>query len=120
MRERVCGSDSVEVADSLLSLAGAENPNVTYDVPITQRMRALKIYETQLGRNHWKTAQALHWVAWLIFMKGGNKKGNEELKQYITRASALTRTLYGLDHPKTQKVLQDAISFGYPYSKEEK
>jgi CHAT domain-containing protein len=100
-RERLLGSEHLDVAAAIDSLAGIYTDRGEYGKAEPLCRRALDIHEKALGKDHPNTALSLNNLAALYYYQG--KYG--EAEPLYLRALAIRERTLGNDHPNTAESL---------------
>lgn len=107
VRERLLGTDHLDVAASLAGLSAATRLSGDLDEADRLGLQALAIRQERLGPGHVATASALHNLA-LIRQE---QKLPDEARTYFAFAAQVRDKILGASHHQTLEALSDFVAF---------
>jgi hypothetical protein len=107
VRERLLGTDHLDVATSLVGLSAAMRLSGDLDEADRLGLQALAIRQERLGPRHVATAAALHNLA--LIRQG--QKLPDEARTYFAFAAQVREKILGPAHHQTLETLSDFVEF---------
>ena len=107
VRERLLGTDHLDVATSLVGLSAAMRLSGDLDEADRLGLQALAIRQERLGPRHVATAAALHNLA--LIRQG--QKLPDEARTYFAFAAQVREKILGQAHHQTLETLSDFVEF---------